>query len=598
MQNHSHSRMYPVRLALLVACLALLAPISPACTPPQLKCTQGATASGPGSKPSPRGCTVVTVSRGQRVFFGGNDDYVNRDSYYWVDPGGIATYGAIWFGQPDNVQQGFNEVGLAYDANGLPKAPVNAHPGSKPVYGGYSSYPIQILRACATVAEVIAWVQEHQWHTVMHDQLHFADATGDAVVISAGPDGKVAFTRKPPGDGHLVSTNFNVANPDNGSYPCWRHSRAEELLAQIESKDELSVERVAPVMEAVHVERPTTWTLYSVVADLTQRLIYVYYMFQYDAPLVLDIGKEIDRAPAGKPLSALFPPETVHRADQAYERLMARTTSCSTAAYVWLGLAVVSLAALLLLRPRRRALLILVPVASVLGPLGLLVARIATPGRRQGSKTTRSGSDGGNKPRTWQRALLEAGADLPPYVVGVVVALLVIAFVPQAGQSDLLQILLLYALPLLLGLLLYQAPLLAWATEGGYAHTVWRRLPAFLVSANLALAGILAVTLTLLNWLLNDCAFSAWTIVSLWAITVLGALAGGLLLAIYQAWAVRRGLAAWSAMMWDTQETAAGPPPASYPTWRHLWPWILLSSAVLSSGVLLGLIGFSLTGGA
>ena len=32
----------------------------------------------------PRGCTVITVSQGDRVFFIGNDDYTNRDSTYWV----------------------------------------------------------------------------------------------------------------------------------------------------------------------------------------------------------------------------------------------------------------------------------------------------------------------------------------------------------------------------------------------------------------------------------------------------------------------------------------------------------------------------------
>jgi hypothetical protein len=114
-----------------------------------------------------RHCTVLTVSQGNRVFFGGNDDYINRDSTYWVDPGGATLYGAIYFGERDNIQQGFNEKGLAYDANGLPGAPVNAHPGRQPVHGGYASYPIQILRACATVEEVIAWVQEHQWHKVI-----------------------------------------------------------------------------------------------------------------------------------------------------------------------------------------------------------------------------------------------------------------------------------------------------------------------------------------------------------------------------------------------------------------------------------------------
>ncbi len=48
----------------------------------------------------PSGCTVFTVSKGDRVFFGGNDDYINPDSYYWVDPGGAQGYGAIWVGTP------------------------------------------------------------------------------------------------------------------------------------------------------------------------------------------------------------------------------------------------------------------------------------------------------------------------------------------------------------------------------------------------------------------------------------------------------------------------------------------------------------------
>ena len=36
------------------------------------------------SKEPPSGCSVFTVSKGDRVFFGGNDDYIHPDSYYWV----------------------------------------------------------------------------------------------------------------------------------------------------------------------------------------------------------------------------------------------------------------------------------------------------------------------------------------------------------------------------------------------------------------------------------------------------------------------------------------------------------------------------------
>lgn len=65
-------------------------------------------------------CTVFTISKGNQVFFGGNDDYTEADSYYWVDTGGMH-YDVLWIGQPDNVQQGVNERHLAYDANGLPR---------------------------------------------------------------------------------------------------------------------------------------------------------------------------------------------------------------------------------------------------------------------------------------------------------------------------------------------------------------------------------------------------------------------------------------------------------------------------------------------
>ena len=90
-----------------------------------LLCMAGCVRAGDcAGRDAPRGCTVFTIARGERVFFGGNDDWHNFDSsVYWVDPGG-AGYGAVYFGAPDNVQQGFNVKGLAYDANGLPRAPI------------------------------------------------------------------------------------------------------------------------------------------------------------------------------------------------------------------------------------------------------------------------------------------------------------------------------------------------------------------------------------------------------------------------------------------------------------------------------------------
>jgi len=530
--------------------------------------------------PPPRGCTIFSVSLDDRVFFGGNGDWINFDgNYYWVDAGSQTRYGAIYFGVPENVQQGFNEKGLAYDSNGLPPEPVTSHSGRKPVYGGHSSYFIRILQECATVDEVIAWVQEHQWHEAMHYQMHFADAVGDAVVISAGPDGKVAFTRKPDGDGFLVSTNFNVANPSNGSFPCWRYDLATEMLAGIDDGEELTAEWAASILDAVHVESASSWTVISVIGDLPKGLVYVYLFHQFDVPIILNVAEEIARAPDPGPLRDIFPSETVNRVDQAYHRLIARGTRCNAVGFTWLGSVVASLVALLLVvRSERRGLVVWIPMVAVLGPVGLLVWLITTRGRCSDT-------------------LMEAAGDIPPYVVGMVTALLTIVLVQNVGQDNLLQLLAFYGLPLFIGLFLYQAPLLAWVTRSSYARSVLRRMPAALVSTNLALAGLLAVYLPLIKWHLDYCGFSGLTILTWWAIAVLGALAGGLLLYVYHTWAVRRGFIAWSALPGNRDEAGDSTTVVSSPPWRRLWPWILLSFVVLVAGAALGAMGTAMAAG-
>jgi hypothetical protein len=434
------------------------------------------------------------------------------------------------------------------------------------------------------VEEVIAWVQDHHWHEVMHDQLHFADATGDAVVISAGPDGEVAFTRKSAGDGFLVSTNFNVANPSNGSTPCWRYARAERMLSEIQSENELTAKAAAAVAEAVHVESPSGWTIYSVVADLPQRLVYVYYMFQYDAPIVLSVDDEIARPRPSHRLSELFPDDTRQRANKAFERLMARTARCDRVGLTWLGLVALSLVGLLLVpRSGRGRMALWVPLVAVLGPLGLLARMLVDPITGRGGRAS---------------ILAEAVGDLPPYVVGLMTALLTVFLVPRVTQNQLLQLLVFYGIPVALALLFYQPLLLTRATGSGYGRTVWRRLPAVVVSTNLALAGLLAVGLPLIQWQLNTCGISPWIILAWWIIAALSALAGGLLLYGYHAWAVRRGFTAWSALLVGAgSEIGDEGATVSSPPWRRVWPWVLLSFAILIAGVVAGVWGTMLAAG-
>jgi hypothetical protein len=525
---------------------------------------------GPSCSEQPMsGCSVFTVAKGDQVFFGGNDDWYEPDSYYWVDPGVNQNYGAIWIGTPDNVQQGVNEKGLAYDANGLPRVDTNPHPEREPVYGDYTSYPIHILRECATVAEVIEWVNTHQWHSYMHDQMQFADATGDAVIISAGIDGEVVFTRKPPGDGFLVSTNFNVANTNNGSYPCERYQTATELLSQfIDREGELTAQDAVDVLDAVHGEGGTSWTIESMVADLTNGVVYLYSYHQFDKPLVLNVAEEIAKDPAPGPLSRLFPEDVQQETARRYQQAISNQGRCAQIGKVWAGLWLGGLALLILFSIRnRQGWIFWLPVMIVLGPLGFLIWLVA--GRKQ-------------KANSWQAALVEAAGDVTPTTLAFMLMLAVILVAPQAQSSDSLQILFIFVLPLLLGWLLFHGPLLALAARQGYLRTLGQRLPAAWVTANLGMGGIFALAIPLVKWISNTCSFmplSLWSVVSLWTIVAVSACVGFLLILLYEGWAVRRGFRAWSVL-------TSGDGEVTTPSWRKLWWWILLSFAAPIGGVL------------
>ena len=57
------------------------------------------------------------------------------------------------------------------------------------------------------------------------------------------------------------------------------------------------------------------------------------------------------------------------------------------------------------------------------------------------------------------------------------------------------------------------------------------------------------------------------------------ALLGMLLVWLYEGWAVHHGYRAWSVL-------ALGNGEVSTPSWGKLWPWILLSFAILIGGVI------------
>ena len=235
-------------------------------------------------------CTIFTASYGNTVLFGNSEDWLNPNTYIWFKLSRTNSYGRVYLGFDDYWPQGgMNEKGLCFDANGLPEVSLNPHP-ELPYCGDWVVK--YCLEKCANVTEVIDTVKKFNWGTSMAYQTHFADATGDAVVISAGTNGELNFTRKTEGDGYLVSTNFNLVNSDNGWFPCPRYNTATEMLDAVNHEDNLTIDSFRNILDAVHQEG-TYATRYSNIFDLKNRDIYIYQNFNFNKVVVLNLDEKL-----------------------------------------------------------------------------------------------------------------------------------------------------------------------------------------------------------------------------------------------------------------------------------------------------------------
>ena len=239
-------------------------------------------------------CTIITASEGETVMFGGNEDQYPNSSFLVVNTGG--TFGVIYFATPWKqwplvMQMGINEKGLSYDTNWIPKEKLTPYPERTTQYGWAV---LTLMQETSSVEEVLSKIFTYNFGISIEYQIHFADKSGDAVVIHPGTDGELTYTRKSKGNGYLISTNFNLLQLGKGNWSCRRYETADKMLSNIRTQGDLTAEFMASVLNATHQDRfSSVKTLYSAVYDLQKLSIYLYYNRQFDKPYVLDVKQEL-----------------------------------------------------------------------------------------------------------------------------------------------------------------------------------------------------------------------------------------------------------------------------------------------------------------
>ena len=528
-----------------------------------------------GKPAAPESCTIFTASYGDTVLFGNNEDWINPNTYYWVVGPKASKYGGVYLGFDNRYPQGgINEKGLAFDWNALPEAPLNPHPELRPLPGKPGRW---ILERCATVQEAIDLAKRYAWGSSLGAHLHLADATGDAVVISAGPDGELAFTRKQPGDGHLVSTNFNLANPKDGGFPCWRYDAATAMLERIEDEDDLTADYARSILDAVHQEGASVNTVYSNIFDLRNGLIYLYHWHQFDEVVTLNVAEEMARAGPTKyyRISDLFSQQTVERATSDYLRHQGKIVAEKNVAWVWLLLTAGSLAVLLWDSVRGTAVpwggrLVWTFITAIFGPLGLVAYLLSyrQPLRSAEPQATLT---------NWRRALAATLYSVAGYaVVWILGMAYFVYFLPDPKPMDILVVT--YVAPLIIGVLAFRPLLVVSRLGERYWIALRRTALTELISANLAFAGMFPVLLFLVErWFPGPPELSNPL---LWFMISLAAMAAALVVYPLNAWLTRRRsdcLPVWLFAGGPTVEENK----MVLPSLRNAWGALLLSVALL-----------------
>ena len=549
----------------------------------QIACGDGNSDEAIVSDYVPESCTIFTSSYGDTVLFGNNEDWINPNTYYWVVPTSGGDYGVVYFGF-DNFwpQGGINEKGLAFDVNALPKAILNPHPELPKVKNPFYMF----LKKCSTVEEVIDRVKDYSWGSSWRAQVHLADATGDVVVISVGPDGEIAFTRKQKGNGYLISTNFNRANPKNGRYPCWRYDTTVAMLEEIQSEDDLTADHFRSILDAVHQGGPSVNTVYSNIFDLKYGIIYLYHWYQFDEVVKLNVAEEIARAPSPTRIRDLFSQETVDQASNEYLAYQKKITPWKNVSWAWLLLAAGSFVVLIWdLAHGTQApwgiRLVWVLVVALFGPFGLISYVYSY---RQPMRSTELKAAVAN----WRRALGETVFAVAGYTIGITLAFFSLYFILSFNESSPWSIAArFYGLPLIVGLIFFHAPLVAFVVGNRYWTAIRRRFLTEVICLNFVLVGMLPVSGILMSLCEKYLGMRGPGSVLFWGVITLSAFAGALTVSPFNAWKARHGSCCWPVHLFTGGGIEREENAMAFLSLRNAWGALLLSFALLSGSILL-----------
>src|SRR4051812_3551187 len=149
-------------------------------------------------------CSIFMAAKGLRVLVGNNEDdppfaeFMSPKLTFHAALGG-EEFGTMVHSFEDGYPEGgMNTSGLFFDITQVPESPVPAHypPGTPDLDCPPGALLDRILTTCSTVKEALSAMKSSRLAGIEAAQVFFADAQGDAAVVSLDKEGLVTVTPK------------------------------------------------------------------------------------------------------------------------------------------------------------------------------------------------------------------------------------------------------------------------------------------------------------------------------------------------------------------------------------------------------------------
>jgi hypothetical protein len=162
------------------------------------------------SVPDLPACTMCTMSGGDTVLVGNNEDWRDPDTYVWFLPPESDFFGRLYFGFGNRFPQGgMNDQGLCFDGFATPYLAVTQSV-NLPVYPG--NLIDKAMRECSTVDEVVETFSRYNLEGLERAQLMFVDKTVTNLQPNTTYYWKVTAQMNPQFSSESIVKTFTTGN--------------------------------------------------------------------------------------------------------------------------------------------------------------------------------------------------------------------------------------------------------------------------------------------------------------------------------------------------------------------------------------------------